>query len=40
MSLVNLRVHHKDREVWSAPWVNPTTDNSQPYWVRSIPAGP
>ncbi len=40
MSLVNLRVHHKDREVWSALWVNPTTDNSQPYWVRSIPAGP
>ena len=38
MSLVNLRIHHKDREIWSAAWVEPTRNSSQPYFVRSVPA--
>ena len=39
MSMVNLRVHHKDREVWSAEWDNNLTDPSKPYMVRSFPSG-
>jgi hypothetical protein len=39
MSLVNLRAHHKDREVWSAQWVQPKGAQTKPYMVRTIPAG-
>ena len=37
MSLVNLRVHHKDREVWSAEWVQPNKAMTKPYMVPATP---
>ncbi len=40
MSMVNLRVRHKDREVWSAVWDNDYRGPSKPYMVRSQPSSP
>ncbi len=40
MSMVNLRVHHKDREVWSAVWDNDYRGPTKPYMVRSRPSTP
>jgi hypothetical protein len=39
MSLVNLRAFHKDRQVWSAEWVQPARASTKPYMVRSYPSG-
>jgi hypothetical protein len=38
MSMVNLRVHHKEREVWSAQWATNLKDPSEPYMVRTFPS--
>ena len=38
MSMVNLRVHHKDREVWSVQWATNLHDRSEPYMVRTFPS--
>ena len=38
MSMVNLRVHHKGREVWSASWANDLRDPTSPYMARSFPS--
>lgn len=40
MSMVNMRVHHKDREVWSAVWDNDYRGPTKPYMVRSRPSTP
>ena len=40
MSMVNLRVHHKDREVWSASWQSQLTDPTKPYMVRNVAPTP
>jgi hypothetical protein len=40
MSMVNMRVHHKDREVWSAIWDNDYRGKTKPYMVRSRPSTP
>ena len=40
MSMVNMRVYHKDREVWSAIWDNDYRGVSKPYMVRSRPSTP
>ena len=39
MSMVNLRVHHKDREVWSVQWATNLHGRSEPYMVRTFPSG-
>ena len=36
MSMVNMRVHHKEKEVWSARWATDLGDPSNPYMVRSL----
>jgi hypothetical protein len=36
MSMVNLRVHHKDREVWSVQWATDLNNPSKPYLVRTL----
>jgi hypothetical protein len=40
MSMVNMRVHLKDREVWSAKWDNDYRGITKPYMVRSRPSSP
>jgi len=39
MSMVNMRVHHKDREVWSVQWATKLKDPTEPYMVRSQASG-
>ncbi len=38
MSMVNLRVFHKDREVWSCVWDNDYRGPTKPYMVLSRPS--
>jgi hypothetical protein len=38
MSMVTMRVHRKDREVWSTDWASNLHDPSKPYMVRTLPS--